>query len=409
MGVPKKIPMDQRLYALHLVSLGVPKTAVARRYGVSSSGIESWLKIARKSKYSRCGVCDSWFAQNSGGRRKYCDSVCMRVASRERTAEHRAGKIDLLCRWCLATPKAYRRQHCSDDCARQSSNHLLAHGPDLWCVLPLCSECGLVKGINNMAGECRSCLATSSRRREGRRLRSPSSALCELCGGSFFAFGRGWSKPKFCEECRFAKRLQRQRLSEEAVERRRLEVERRRLEREALPRPLCKLCLSIVPVPRQSYCSQKCQRMLENHYRHYGPDLWRVLPLCKRCGLVKGVNQNPGYCRECSVIVKKEAKRRQRMSGNDPKRTEFYRSGDKITRKGVLDRTGYRCHLCKRRVRLTGNPNHALYFQVDHIIPRSKGGTHTWDNVATCCRSCNGKKGDGAANDQLRLLTVGGV
>jgi 5-methylcytosine-specific restriction endonuclease McrA len=195
-------------------------------------------------------------------------------------------------------------------------------------------------------------------------------------------------------------------LSEEAAE-------QRRLEREALPRPLCKLCLSIVPVPRWSYCSEKCKRIMDNHCRHYGPDLWRVLPLCQRCGLVKGVNQNPGYCRECLVIANKEAKRRhklrQRMSGKDPNRKEFYRSGDKITRQGVLDRTGYRCHLCNRRVRLKGNPNHALYFQVDHIIPRSKGGTHTWDNVATCCRSCNGKKGDGAANDQLRLLTVGGL
>jgi 5-methylcytosine-specific restriction endonuclease McrA len=124
---------------------------------------------------------------------------------------------------------------------------------------------------------------------------------------------------------------------------------------------------------------------------------------------VKGINSYQGFCRECKAGAKRRSKLREKMNGKDPKRKEFYRSGDKITRQGVLDRTGYRCHLCKRRVRLTGNPNHALYFQVDHIIPRSKGGTHTWDNVATCCRSCNGKKGDGAANDQLRLLTLGGV
>jgi len=152
---------------------------------------------------------------------------------------------------------------------------------------------------------------------------------------------------------------------------------------------------------------------MENHYRHHGPELWRLLPLCQRCGLVKGINQNAGYCRKCLVIAKKEAnkrkKMREKMSDSDWRRKEFYRSGDKITRQGVLDRTGYRCHLCKKRVRLNGNPNHALYFQVDHIIPRSKGGTHTWDNVATCCRSCNGKKGNKAVGDQLRLLTVGGV
>eukprot|EP00286_Rhodomonas_abbreviata_P002215 CAMPEP_0181346842 /NCGR_PEP_ID=MMETSP1101-20121128/33552_1 /TAXON_ID=46948 /ORGANISM="Rhodomonas abbreviata, Strain Caron Lab Isolate" /LENGTH=336 /DNA_ID=CAMNT_0023458999 /DNA_START=565 /DNA_END=1575 /DNA_ORIENTATION=- len=31
---------------------------------------------------------------------------------------------------------------------------------------------------------------------------------------------------------------------------------------------------------------------------------------------------------------------------------------------------------------------------VDHVIPRSKGGLHRWDNVAACCRACNSRKAD---------------
>jgi hypothetical protein len=31
---------------------------------------------------------------------------------------------------------------------------------------------------------------------------------------------------------------------------------------------------------------------------------------------------------------------------------------------------------------------------IDHIIPSSKGGGLTWDNVVTACRECNNKKGD---------------
>lgn len=31
---------------------------------------------------------------------------------------------------------------------------------------------------------------------------------------------------------------------------------------------------------------------------------------------------------------------------------------------------------------------------VDHVIPRSRGGTHTWDNVVAACRRCNTKKKD---------------
>jgi 5-methylcytosine-specific restriction endonuclease McrA len=30
---------------------------------------------------------------------------------------------------------------------------------------------------------------------------------------------------------------------------------------------------------------------------------------------------------------------------------------------------------------------------IDHIFPRSKGGTHTWDNIVLACRACNYKKG----------------
>jgi 5-methylcytosine-specific restriction endonuclease McrA len=31
---------------------------------------------------------------------------------------------------------------------------------------------------------------------------------------------------------------------------------------------------------------------------------------------------------------------------------------------------------------------------VDHIVPRSRGGAHTWDNVVAACRRCNGRKRD---------------
>ena len=29
---------------------------------------------------------------------------------------------------------------------------------------------------------------------------------------------------------------------------------------------------------------------------------------------------------------------------------------------------------------------------VDHVIPRSRGGTHTWDNVVAACKRCNSRK-----------------
>lgn len=31
---------------------------------------------------------------------------------------------------------------------------------------------------------------------------------------------------------------------------------------------------------------------------------------------------------------------------------------------------------------------------VDHIVPKTRGGTDAWDNLAACCRRCNGSKQD---------------
>src|SRR5690606_24237264 len=31
---------------------------------------------------------------------------------------------------------------------------------------------------------------------------------------------------------------------------------------------------------------------------------------------------------------------------------------------------------------------------IDHVVPRSRGGTHSWDNCVAACRTCNSKKAD---------------
>jgi len=60
-----------------------------------------------------------------------------------------------------------------------------------------------------------------------------------------------------------------------------------------------------------------------------------------------------------------------------------------VNRRSVLQRDQYACQYCGSRKHLT----------LDHVIPRSKGGQHTWDNVVTACASCNGRKGDRLLKD----------
>jgi 5-methylcytosine-specific restriction endonuclease McrA len=54
-----------------------------------------------------------------------------------------------------------------------------------------------------------------------------------------------------------------------------------------------------------------------------------------------------------------------------------------LNRRAVFVRDEGRCQYC-------GGPAENL----DHVVPRSRGGDHTWENVVACCRRCNGRKGN---------------
>ncbi|HLZ64284.1 MAG TPA: HNH endonuclease [Ktedonosporobacter sp.] len=55
------------------------------------------------------------------------------------------------------------------------------------------------------------------------------------------------------------------------------------------------------------------------------------------------------------------------------------------TRSNILLRDDETCQYCGKRSR---------ELTLDHIIPRSRGGQGTWENLVACCKHCNGKKGN---------------
>jgi 5-methylcytosine-specific restriction endonuclease McrA len=60
-----------------------------------------------------------------------------------------------------------------------------------------------------------------------------------------------------------------------------------------------------------------------------------------------------------------------------------YRRRVPLSRKAVFARDLHRCQYCG-----SGAEN------LDHVVPRSRGGPHTWENVVAACRRCNTRKGD---------------
>ena len=68
-----------------------------------------------------------------------------------------------------------------------------------------------------------------------------------------------------------------------------------------------------------------------------------------------------------------------------------------LNRQNIFRRDKFKCVYCgeKTKNKLT----------IDHVIPKSKGGNNTWQNLVTCCKSCNIKKDDKTLEEVGMILT----
>ena len=55
-----------------------------------------------------------------------------------------------------------------------------------------------------------------------------------------------------------------------------------------------------------------------------------------------------------------------------------------MSRRNILKRDNNTCMYCGMREKLT----------LDHIIPKSRGGDDSWENLVSACTTCNHKKGN---------------
>ncbi|MDP7322161.1 MAG: HNH endonuclease [Bacteriovoracaceae bacterium] len=59
----------------------------------------------------------------------------------------------------------------------------------------------------------------------------------------------------------------------------------------------------------------------------------------------------------------------------------------KFNRQNIFYRDHFTCQYCH-------TPFKAKDLTLDHVIPKSKGGSTDWENIVTACGPCNNKKGD---------------
>jgi 5-methylcytosine-specific restriction endonuclease McrA len=68
--------------------------------------------------------------------------------------------------------------------------------------------------------------------------------------------------------------------------------------------------------------------------------------------------------------------------------------GVMMTRQNIFKRDNHRCVYCGTHEDLT----------LDHVMPKSRGGRTSWENLATACKRCNTRKGDCTPEEASMLM-----
>lgn len=55
-----------------------------------------------------------------------------------------------------------------------------------------------------------------------------------------------------------------------------------------------------------------------------------------------------------------------------------------LSKREILRRDEYTCQYCGRKMK---------HLTIDHVVPRHRGGPHTWQNLVAACAACNRRKG----------------
>jgi 5-methylcytosine-specific restriction endonuclease McrA len=67
-----------------------------------------------------------------------------------------------------------------------------------------------------------------------------------------------------------------------------------------------------------------------------------------------------------------------------------------FNRRNVFRRDNHTCQFCGK---------HGGDLTLDHVIPRSRGGRNSWENIVTACRECNSKKRDRTPSEAKMKLS----
>lgn len=314
-------------------------------------GIEGVIRM------KKCQFCNKEFEPNKNGARyKYCSEECYKEERRKRKRERWRRqnpdwnkKVIKKCEWCgdeYSVPKrnAHQARFCSSKCRHNYRR------------------------------------VTRGQNRERRIKRNPDLnkeviKKCEWCGGEYIVLKRNAHQAKFCSDnCRntYHSRVVKGHKSwEEHAKKRKIRTLIRLIKdeinrRENLITKTCSECGKdfYTTIKQRKTCSKECSRKRKNR-RNWERKLERM----NNAVIDRDISLDRLYSRDKGIC---------------------YICGGKCDFKDYVERNGH----------FIAGPK---YPSIDHVIPLSKGGKHSWENVKLAHHRCNTLKSNRITHKERTL------
>ena len=169
----------------------------------------------------------------------------------------------------------------------------------------------------------------------------------------------------------------------------------------------------MMPRKRDTLCAGGCVKLLSSSKTSLPPGE-RTCHKCRRQqSRPYGIRVVRGT-RPCEVCDKDTTNQRFcswgcRQANDDAVRSQSKRFwSSKQDRIVVAEQYDWRCHLCDELIDPNASPNSGWDLTLDHIVPRSHGGSDDLGNLAAAHRRCNTVRGTRSIDDARKLL-VGSV
>ncbi|MQW44389.1 hypothetical protein GHK68_19485 [Sinorhizobium meliloti] len=336
-----------------------------------------WREPANDN-FRKCERCGSAITKppRPGPKPRFCSDACRMPA----------GPFDAnVCAHCGTKMEGRRRKFCDKSCrdAKRSEAAPKTGRPKVSGVCIVCDA--LFVGAANKI-YCGEACARKTRDFEYRRGDKAPERECQWCGDTFRRRPTVKDAALFCSRDCGHEYL---RASSAVV----------RISSFSVLRPRCAVCDKPFTAKGATakYCSDDChaeiKRLRSREYSAANDNVDRTPRPCAECGEVFSTSygeKNRKFCStECS---KKNGQRAGKLKRKAMLRAAYVERVDPIK---VFDRDKWKCQICgvKTPRKLRGTMDDRAP-ELDHVMPLSLGGAHSYMNTQCACRKCNREKSD---------------